>query len=273
MKENCRTINYSNIFLSCYSDNATKYTPMVVDHGLVYILSGEMGINEGGKITRLHKGDCAFVRKDNRVSTRKLPKEGEQFKSIWLSFPRNFLREFYQTLDKNKIPEYVKRHKVSLQKIPLRPDIQSLFESMMPYFNSDIVPSPEIIKLKFTEGVYILLNTDKNFYSSLFDFSEPWKIDILDYLNKNYMYDLSIEEIASYTGRSLASFKRDFKKISNLSPQKWLIHKRLEAAQWKLRNENKKVSDVYVEVGFKNLSHFSTAFKQQYGFSPTKQLD
>jgi hypothetical protein len=32
------------------------------------------------------------------------------------------------------------------------------------------------------------------------------------------MYDLSLEEMASYTGRSLASFKRDFKKISPLSP-------------------------------------------------------
>jgi hypothetical protein len=122
-----------------------------------------MEINENGKISHLQKGDCAFIRKDNRVSIRKLPKGDEQFKSIWLSFPRNFLREFYQTLDKNTIPEDVKRHKVSLQKISLRPDIQSLFESMMPYFNSDIAPSPEIIKLKFTEGVYILLNTDKNF--------------------------------------------------------------------------------------------------------------
>jgi AraC-like DNA-binding protein len=144
---------------------------------------------------------------------------------------------------------------------------------MTPYFDSSIQPTDALLKLKMIEGVYVLLNTDKNFYSSLFDFSEPWKIDILGYLNENYMYDLSMEEIASYTGRSLASFKRDFKKISTLSPQKWLIHKRLEVAQWKFRNENKKVSDVCFEVGFKNLSHFSTAFKQQYGFSPAKQLN
>jgi hypothetical protein len=52
-----------------------------------------------------------------------------------------------------------------------------------------------------TEGVLILLNTDKNVYASLFDFVEPWKIDILDFLNENYMYDLSMEEMASYTGR------------------------------------------------------------------------
>lgn len=29
-----------------------------------------------------------------------------------------------------------------------------------------------------------------------------------------------MEEIASYTGRSLATFKRDFAKVSDLTPQK-----------------------------------------------------
>nr|WP_262919796.1 AraC family transcriptional regulator [Niabella hibiscisoli] len=77
-----------------------------------------------------------------------------------------------------------------------------------------------------------------------------------------------MEQIASYTGRSLATFKRDFSKISNLTPQKWLIKRRLEAAYIKLKEEGKKVQDVYIEVGFKNPSHFSTAFKRQYGVPP-----
>jgi AraC-like DNA-binding protein len=79
-----------------------------------------------------------------------------------------------------------------------------------------------------------------------------------------------MEEIASYTGRSLAVFKRDFKKVSRLSPQKWLIQRRLEAAHDKIRHDGKKVSDVCFEVGFKNLSHFSRVFKEQFGYAPTK---
>lgn len=67
------------------------------------------------------------------------------------------------------------------------------------------------------EGAYVLLNTDKNLYASLFDFVDQWKIDIIDYLNENYMYDLTMAEIASYTGRSLATFKRDFAKVSAIS--------------------------------------------------------
>lgn len=95
-------------------------------------------------------------------------------------------------------------------------------------------------------------------------------IDILDFLNENYIDELTAEEIAAYTGRSLSTFKRDFAKVSDLPPQKWLIRKRLEVAYHKLKNENQKVSDVYADVGFKNLSHFYVAFKKQYGFSPAK---
>jgi AraC-like DNA-binding protein len=243
---------------------------MIRDHGIVYILSGKLEINENGKTTSLYKGECAFIRKNNRVSMNKMPQKNEQYKSIWLSFTRPFLREFYRTLNKKQLPEDAKRQEVSVHKLPAdRPDIRSLFESMTPYFDSPIPPTDELLKLKMTEGVFVLLNTDKNVYASLFDFAEPWKIDILDFMNENYMYDLSVEELASYTGRSLASFKRDFRKISPLSPEKWVIEKRLKVAHDKIDKENKKASDVYLEVGFKSLSHFSTAFKRQYGFPPT----
>jgi AraC-like DNA-binding protein len=265
-----RIINYANIFLSCFMDDASSHSNMVKEHYMGYVYAGEIVINENGTITKLHKGDAVFLRRDNRVNVIKQPEDGEQFKAIFMSFPRNFLREFYAGLDKQQLPADAQRDKISVRKLPVRPDIISLFESITPYFDSTIAPTPELIRLKLTEGVYALLNTDKNIYSSLFDFSEPWKIDILDYLNKNYMYDLSIEEIASFTGRSLASFKRDFKKLSKLSPQKWLMEKRLNVAFDKIRNERQKASDVCFEVGFKNLSHFSKAFKKQFGYTPTQ---
>ena len=128
------------------------------------------------------------------------------------------------------------------------------------------------MQLKLQEGLLALLHTDRRFAPTLFDFNEPWKIDILDFMNRNYMYEFSLEDLARYTGRSLATFKRDFKKVSRLTPEKWLIRKRLEEAYAMMREGGKKVSDVYVLVGFKNQSHFSSAFKKQYGVAPTAVL-
>lgn len=78
-----------------------------------------------------------------------------------------------------------------------------------------------------------------------------------------------MEEMASYTGRSLASFKRDFKKVSELSPLKWIINRRLEAAYDLIIQGRVNITDVCYTVGFKNLSHFSKVFKDKYGMAPT----
>lgn len=262
--------SYSDIFFTYYFTNDIKCTHMVKNHTLVYVYSGELLVEEAKKKTEVHGGECVFLRRDNRVSMIKQARGEEKFKAIFMIFNRNFLREFYKSFDKKKLPLQSEKHQPSVIKLPKTPDIESLFQSMTPYFDTKVKPADEIMQLKLHEGVYSLLNIDERFYPALFDFTEPWKIDILDFLNENYMYDLSIEEIAGFTGRSLATFKRDFKKISSLPPQKWLIEKRLETAYDKIYNENRKVSDVYLEVGFKNLSHFSSAYKKQYGHSPTK---
>jgi len=262
--------NYYDIFFSYYFNNEIACAKMIHDHMLVYLYSGQLILEEDGNEIVVNKNQCVFLRRDNRVNMNKLPKDGEQFQAIFMMFKRNFLREFYQNLDKKELPLEVEKLKPSVIRLPQTPDIESLFHSMMPYFDSDKEPSKELMQLKLHEGVYSLLSIDKRFYPALFDFTEPWKIDILDYLEDNYMFDLSVEQIAGFTGRSLASFKRDFKKISLLSPQRWLMDKRLKVAHDKIRNENRKISDVYLEVGFKNLSHFSNAYKKQFGTAPSK---
>lgn len=143
---------------------------------------------------------------------------------------------------------------------------------MTPYFDPNVKPKDDFMNLKLQEGLLSLLHIDRRFAPMLFDFNEPWKMDILEFINDNYMYEFSMEELAHYTGRSLATFKRYFKKVSDLTPEKWLIRKRLEIAYIKMKEGGKKVVDIYAEVGFKNPSHFSTAFKKQFGIPPTALL-
>ena len=264
-----KTIEYSGIFLSCFSDYSEKCIHATPEHVLVYLYSGEQVIEDRNKKIILKAGDCAFIRRDHRLKMYKNSKGEELYKGISLTFKRNVLREFYSKLDKSQIPNSTLISDEYVFKLEPNAAIQSLFQSLSPYFDSNLKPIEGITQLKLLEGIYALLNSDEQLYPILFDFAEPWKVDILEFLNENYSDELSMEQIASFTGRSLATFKRDFKKISTLTPQKWVIKRRLEAAYIKLKEERKKVQDVYIEVGFKNPSHFSTAFKKQYGISPT----
>jgi AraC family transcriptional regulator, exoenzyme S synthesis regulatory protein ExsA len=81
---------------------------------------------------------------------------------------------------------------------------------------------------------------------------------------------VDLSRFAYLTGRSLSTFKRDFEKVFNDSPNHWLQQKRLRDAHYLIKEKGWKSSDVYLEVGFKDLSHFSFAFKKAYGKSPSK---
>lgn len=235
------TINHSGIFFSCYANHGEMCFHKIKDHALLYIYSGELVLEETGKNVSFHKGECVFIRRDHRIMMIKQSYRNEEFKGISMTFRRTFLRNFYtHILNKKEILVDKDTKNKNIYPIAPRPDITSLFHSLTPYFDASLQPTEEIISLKEQEGVHLLLNTDKIFYTILFDFTEPWKIDILEFLEENYMYDLTMEEIATYTGRSLATFKRDFAKISNLTPQKWLINKRLQVAYEKLQNDQKK---------------------------------
>ena len=88
-------------------------------------------------------------------------------------------------------------------------------------------------------------------------------------MEKNFMFNMPMEKFGYLTGRSLTTFKRDFKKKFDTTPQKWLTQKRLELAHFHLTDKHKRVVDVCYEVGFENLSHFSYAFKKHFGYAPT----
>ena len=93
------------------------------------------------------------------------------------------------------------------------------------------------------------------------------KIDLKDFMEKNFKSDMSMSEYAQASGRSLSTFKRDFKKFSALSPERWITARRLTAALDLLRRR-RRVTDVCFDVGFKNVSHFSAAFKKKFGVTP-----
>lgn len=268
--EQLKVLEYSNVFIGSYFTDDRECAHPNAEHTLIYLVSGELEIIDCGEKTILRPGGCAFMRRDNRMFLKKRVKDGVPYHSVVLKFNRKFLKEFYSTIDRQTLPNQAKRSRKSLTVLPEnRPDIKSLFESILPYFESDAKPADEILKLKMTEGLYVLLNTDVNLYASLFDFTDPWKIDLMEFMNENYMNELTMEEMASYTGRSLASFKRDFKKISELPPLKWIINRRLEAAYDLIRQGKANITDVCYRVGFKNLSHFSKVFKDKYGVAPT----
>ena len=264
--------NYENVFYSFFYDDISGCIHRSREYAMNYVYSGEMILDNGKQQIHVGKGECVYIPRDHHITMYKRTFNGERYCGIFLNFTRNFLREMYAKFGQCKIPADTSKLKPEVIKLPKTAEITSLFASLTPFFDPEVKPRDDFMHLKLQEGLLALLHIDGRFASTLFDFNEPWKIDIMDFMNKNYMYEFTMEELAHYTGRSLATFKRDFKKISDLTPEKWLIRKRLEAAYVMMQEGGKKIADIYTSVGFKNQSHFSSAFKKQYGVPPTAVL-
>ena len=262
-----QTIEYSGIFLSYFTNENTTCIPVTKEHYLTFVQSGELAFELEGKQTFVHASECVFLRRNHKLKFHKRGFKGKPYKGISIELNRNNLRKFFYKLNENALPKGLASSEIDLLKIDVSPAIQSLFNRIESYYQSQ--PSETFCKEIIHDAIELLLKEDQKFYSTLFDFSDPWKIDIIDFMEKHFTEDLSIQDFARYTGRSLATFKRDFARISSLTPQKWLIQRRLADAYDLIFKYNRKAKDIYLEVGFKDISHFYRTFKKQYGTLPS----
>lgn len=108
----------SNVFIASYFTDDRGCAHCNREHTLIYIHSGELEITDGTHKIILHPGDCAFMRRDNRMWLQKRVKDGMPYRSVVMKFSREYLKEFFQTLNRREIPKEAKREKASLVKFP-----------------------------------------------------------------------------------------------------------------------------------------------------------
>ncbi|GGH10892.1 helix-turn-helix transcriptional regulator [Sphingobacterium alkalisoli] len=257
-----------DIKLSSYDDKFFKSDIMFDHHMLIWFISGETKIVQADATYFFKKGDIFLIPRNQLATIINYPKEGQPHKTVVMHLSTERLRHFYAKLN-------VKPKASELQKIYVfnsHPLLESCLASLVPYFEMQELPE-DIASLKITEAVTILRTIEKGIDNLLANFEEPGKIDLADYMERNFMFNLPLEKFGYLTGRSLTTFKRDFSKAFNCTPQRWLTRKRLELAHYQFVEKKRKAIEVCYETGFENLSHFSYAFKKHFGYAPTELLN
>ncbi|MEO3407784.1 helix-turn-helix domain-containing protein [Mucilaginibacter sp. CAU 1740] len=253
------------VFVSCKREKHYSREVILPWHALVRVYAGEMRIVSADRSFIFRPGDTVLLPRNQLGRLSKVPFNGEAFKSVSVCFPQQMLQKYYTSIAQPVIvpePPYARL----LTKHPL---LESLFNSLLPYFDlADELPQ-EVADIKVNEAIAVLRSIDRSVDNVLGHFEEPGKIDLADFMEKNYMFNLTATRFGYLTGRSLTTFKRDFKKAFGDTPEKWLTRKRLETAHYQIVEQKRKPSEVYFEVGFENLSHFSFAFKKLFGYNPT----
>src|SRR5690606_20446921 len=256
------------IKLSCYEDKFFKSEIVFDHHMLIWFISGETKIVQAEATHHFRTGDIFLIPRNKPATIINYPKDGLPHKTVVMLLTTTILRDFYSRI----------ATETKITPIPVirgysnHPLLESCLASLIPYFDMN-GPLPEnIALLKITEAISVLRTIDVEIDGVLANFDDPHKVDLIGFMEKNYMFNMTMERFGYLTGRSLTTFKRDFKKAFNTTPQRWLTQKRLELAHYHLAEQKRKPIEICYEVGFENLSHFSYAFKKHFGYAPTNLL-
>jgi AraC family transcriptional regulator, exoenzyme S synthesis regulatory protein ExsA len=237
-------------------------------HMLIWFISGETKIVQAEKTHTFKTGDIFLIPRNKPATIINYPKDGLPHKTVVMLLTTQVLRDFYSTrVVKTKLIPVP-----AIRSYTNHPLLESCLASLIPYFDVTGDFPENLALLKITEAISILQAIDPEIDSVLANFEDPHKVELVSFMEKNYMFNMPLEKFGYLTGRSLTTFKRDFKKAFNSTPQKWLTQKRLELAHFELSQKKRKPVEVCYEIGFENLSHFSYAFKKHFGYAPTSVM-
>jgi AraC-like DNA-binding protein len=232
----------------------------------MYVVEGRKIWHTAGGSYDLKEGSCVFVRKGASIVEQFL-----ESKSCFFLFftPDEFICDVLKS--KSKPIQQSKKNYESIIEIENSVAVHNFFQSMTPYFDQNPPPDRALLELKFRELILTLADNPTNaelltYFCSLMQ--EPKSVSLKRVMEENFSFNLKLEEFARLSSRSLSTFKRDFEKLYQVSPGKWLMEKRLTHAFHLLSNMGRTVGEAAFESGFESQAHFSRAFRQRFGASP-----
>jgi AraC-like DNA-binding protein len=92
---------------------------------------------------------------------------------------------------------------------------------------------------------------------------------VLKYIDNNYMYDITLDQLADVAGYSKYHFSRIFKQYNSMSYLQYINARRTKAAETLLLDPEIPITEVAMRSGFKSLTTFNRIFKDIKHCTPT----
>lgn len=182
--------------------------------------------------------------------------------------------------------------------INIQPEIMSkaVFEitgrDYLPYFTTQVVFHSELVSL-LRELHLVIMQEEKDFRKEEIFFllleqliKEYTEVEMLslkseqsmetkaicEFLEKNYMKNITLDELRNLTGLSKYYLLRSFTKQKGISPYSYLETIRIDKAK-KLLEQGVLPIDAALQTGFTDQSHFSNFFKKFIGLTPKQYMN
>jgi|GEM_PF-2356248 len=257
-----------NIFAKfCYQASDEQLSLYTDNYILSFVFSGSKKIITQEKEFEIRENEILFLKRGEYIDS--IITSNTAYSSLVIVFDTYITSMILRDLN---IKETLKKNNDSSFFVLKQSDlltqnalfIKTLLSTKTKYMN-------EILKLKLKEIILLLL--DSKYDKELINFFYPYINDVKPlepFMNDNFDRALNLESFAKESGRSLSTFKKDFKKFTSCSPMKWVQYKRLKRAKYLIEYKHCSVSDACFYSGFKDISHFSKLFKAYFNYSPSQ---
>ena len=189
--------------------------------------------------------------------------------------------------DRNGVKTFLEMYVTELvsEQIPLDKIKNSLFELMVTANNStkescknftnetfdnafsilssenDIAMLKEYVQKVLFECVHVIQNEKSQD-------TNPTIQKVIDYVDSHLSEDISLEQMADYSGVSSFYLSKLFKEEKGVTFINFISDKRLEKARQLLSDTELSIKEITAEVGYNDQNYFSRIFKNKYGISP-----
>lgn len=91
-----------------------------------------------------------------------------------------------------------------------------------------------------------------------------------DAMDRAYAEPLDVAAVAAVAHVSAAHFSRSFRAVFGETPHRYLQRRRVERSMFILRETERAITDVCLDVGFNSLGTFSRTFREIVGIPPSR---
>lgn len=238
----------------------------VSTHAITLVLKGVLQVDgDNGERVKVKANQMVFLPKGLYNISDIIPEDNTTFEAV----------VFF--MDEDLVNDYVTKNNIKPRKdlcaspkiMNYSREVKQYTEAILSIYKGKTITDRSLTRHKLYELLHLITTTDTGcFPEALATINNKQRRSLKEFMNANFAKPLSIEDYAYLTGRSVSSFRRDFIDHFGISPKQWLIDKRLENAKELLKRNGTSVSQIALEVGYENFSHFVKAFHKKYGTSP-----
>ncbi|MCH9659788.1 MAG: AraC family transcriptional regulator [Bacteroidetes bacterium] len=238
----------------------------------LYVIEGVVKLQSPDGIIYVTGGNSALINKGSYVMSENLSTSNQEFKAYIVFLSESLVVDF--TLDVNILNPMDNPPQIALFTEGELPFLEIYIECVSIIFNaySEHKTHHNLIDLKSKELLcYLFMSSYRHVIASMLSTNMKNKTHQMRYIiSKNYLYPISVEQLAFLCQMSISNFKRKFKEIYESTPAKWIKERRLEHAEKLLRNGKYKVHQVAKKSGFDNPNTFRNQFIKKYGVLPNQ---